>query len=79
MVMDDDDIETSRLQDQRGIQSKAKQEAAEQRRYRERIGRKAYEAKRAKDARAYGECLRLLRIAEDSKEWKNAWEFFYRA
>jgi hypothetical protein len=79
MVMDDDDIEASRRQDQRGTPSKAKRDAVEQRKYREKIGRKAYDAKQAKDARAYGECLRLLRISEGSKEWKNAWEFFYRA
>jgi hypothetical protein len=78
MALDGDEIEDSRKEDQSSRPSKAKRDAIEQRRNRKIIGQAAARAKKAKDARAYGDCLRLLRIVENSPEWKNAWEFFYR-
>ena len=78
MVLDDDQIERSRIEDARRSPSRARREAAEEQRNRKAISHAAAKAKKAKDSRAYGECLRLLRIAEDSPEWKNAWDFFYR-
>jgi hypothetical protein len=35
------------------------------------------QAKKAKDARAYGALLRLQNVRENSEEWKEAWKFFY--
>lgn len=77
MVLDDDEIEKSRMEDQSGRPSQAKRDAAELRRSRKIIAQKALRAKKANDARAYRENLRLLRIVEGSQEWKNAWKFFY--
>jgi hypothetical protein len=41
------------------------------------FSKKALQEVRAKDARAYAEQLRLLKISEDSEEWRNAWKLFY--
>jgi hypothetical protein len=76
MSSDDDknqEIEQSRTQDQ-GLASPAKREAAEKRKILKIFSQKAL---KAKDARAYAEQLRLLKISENSVEWKNAWKFFY--
>lgn len=71
-----DEIERVRAQEE-GIASAAKREAAEKKRILKLFSEKALRAKKAKDARAYAELLRFLKIAEDSQEWKNAWKFFY--
>jgi hypothetical protein len=71
-----EEIEQVRTQEQ-GLSSAAKREAAEKRRILKLFSEKALKAKKAKDARAYAELLRSLKIAEDSPEWKNAWKFFY--
>jgi formiminotetrahydrofolate cyclodeaminase len=76
MVVDDDEIEDSRVQDQ-ALTVGAKREASERKKILKIFSRKALQAKRAKDARAYGELLRRLKIPEDSEEWKNAWKYFY--
>jgi len=70
------EIEQVRTQEQ-GLESAAKREAAEKRKLLKLFSEKALKAKKAKDARAYGELLRSLKIPEDSLEWKNAWKFFY--
>jgi len=71
-----DEIEQVRTQEQ-GLAGAAKRAAAEKRKILKLFSRKALKAKKAKDARAYAEQLRFLKIAEGSAEWKNAWEFFY--
>jgi hypothetical protein len=79
MSSDDDKnhkIEQVRAEDQ-GLASPGKREAAEKRKILKIFSQKALKAKKAKDARAYAEQLRLLKISENSVEWKNAWEFFY--
>jgi hypothetical protein len=76
MVIDDDEIEDSRVQDQ-ALTVGAKREASERKKILKIFSRKALHAKRANDARAYGELLRRLKIPEDSEGWKNAWKYFY--
>jgi len=71
-----EEIEQVRTQEQ-GLAGAAKREAAEKRRILKLFSEKALKAKRAKDARAFAEQLRFLKIAEGSPEWKNAWKFFY--
>jgi hypothetical protein len=71
-----EEIEQIRAQEQ-GLASGAKRDAAEKRRILRLFSEKALKAKRAKDARAYAEQLRFLKIAEGSMEWKSAWKFFY--
>jgi hypothetical protein len=72
----DGDIEQVRTQEQ-ALASAAKREAAEKKRLLKLFSEKALKAKKAKDARAYAEQLRSLKISEDAAEWKNAWKFFY--
>jgi len=76
MAIDDEEIEKSRQQEQAGA-SAAKREASERRKILRVFSEKALRAKRTKDARAYAEQLRRLKIDENSLEWKKAWEFFY--
>jgi hypothetical protein len=76
MVSKDDEIDLSRLQDQ-SLAGHAKREAAERKRILKIFSKKALQAIKAKDARAYAEQLRLLKISEDSEEWRNAWKLFY--
>jgi hypothetical protein len=76
MVSKDDEIDLSRRQDQ-SLSGQAKRGAAERERILKIFSKKALQAIRAKDARAYAEQLRLLKISEDSEEWKNAWKLFY--
>ena len=79
MSSDDDknrEIEQARTQDQ-GLASPAKREAVEKRKILKTFSEKALKAKKARDARAYAEQLRILKISENSVEWKNAWKFFY--
>jgi hypothetical protein len=77
MVLGDDEIERSHAEDTKK-RSKAEREALQEAKNRKIIAQAAARAKKANDARAYAQCLRLLRIVENSPEWKNAWEFFYR-
>ena len=76
MVSKDDEIDLSRLQDQ-ALAGQAKRDADERKRTLKLFSKKALQAIRAKDARAYAEQLRLLKISEDSEEWRNAWKLFY--
>ena len=76
MVSKDDEIDVSRLQDQ-SLGGKARREAVERKRILKIFSKKALQAIEAKDARAYAEQLRLLKISEDPEEWKNAWKLFY--
>jgi hypothetical protein len=76
MAFEDDEIERTRTQDQ-SLVTKAKREAAEQERGNKLFARKALQAKKAKDARAYATLLRLRNVSENSPEWKSAWKFFY--
>jgi hypothetical protein len=75
MVVDDDEIENFRVQDQ-ALTLGAKREASENK-VLKIFSRKALQAKRAKDARVYGKLLHRLKIPENSEEWKNAWKYFY--
>jgi len=70
------EIEQVRAQEE-GLASAPKREAIEKRRILKLFSEKALKAKKAKDARAYAEQLRFLKIREDSPEWKKAWEFFH--
>jgi hypothetical protein len=77
MATDDSgEIEKSRREEQT-LAGKVQREAAEQARADKVFARKALQAKRAKDARAFGILLRLRNVPEGSEEWKNAWKFFY--
>jgi hypothetical protein len=76
MTSKDDEIDLSRLQDQ-SLAGSAKREAAERKRILRIFSKKALQAIRARDARAFAEQLRLLKISEDPEEWKNAWKLFY--
>ena len=73
---EDDEIEKTRREDQT-LATRAKREAAERERGDKLFARKALQAKKAKDARAFATLLRLRNVPEDSQEWKNAWKFFY--
>jgi len=73
-----EEIEQVRAQEQ-GLASAAKREAAEKRKLLRVFSQKALKAKKAKDARAFAEQLRFLKIREDSPEWTSAWKFFYSA
>lgn len=73
---DSDEIEKTRREEQ-SLTAKAKREAAERARTDSVFARKALQAKKAKDARAFATLLRLRNVAEGSQEWKNAWRFFY--
>jgi hypothetical protein len=75
-VDDSDEIEKTRRQDQ-NLATRSKREAVERERANKVFARKALQAKKAKDARAYATLLRLRNVHEDSQEWKNAWKFFY--
>lgn len=78
MVLKDDDIERSRIQDQAKRPSRIKRAAAEWTGIRRKIiGEKLLRAKQLNDARAYAEILRKAGIKEDSVEWKRAWDYFY--
>jgi hypothetical protein len=76
MVLDDDEIEGSRIEDQRGRPSKAKRDAAENRKRQKAFSKKALQAVKASDARVFAEQLRLANVTEDSEEWKRAWKYF---
>ena len=73
--MVDDEIEKSR-RDEQTLAAPAKRDAAETQRLKKMFSKMALKAKKAKDARAYAEWLRRLKIREGSDEWKNAWKFF---
>jgi hypothetical protein len=73
---DYDEIEKTRRQEQ-ALATKAKREASERERADRLFARKALQAKKAKDALAFGALLRLRNVPENSPEWKNAWKFFY--
>jgi hypothetical protein len=76
MVFDEDEIEE--LRDQESAKSApARRAAAEKRRRTKIYADMALRAKKAKDARAYAEVLRLGNVRENSEEWKTAWVYFY--
>lgn len=75
-IDDNEEIEKTRRQEQ-SLATKAKREAAERERGDKLFAKKALQAKKAKDARAYGTLLRLRNVPENSQEWTNAWKFFY--
>lgn len=75
--MDDSDEIGKARREEQSLAAKAKREAAEQERADKVFARKALQAKRAKDARAFSTLLRLRNVPEGSQEWKNAWKFFY--
>ena len=79
MTKDDretDEIEWARMEEQ-GLASRAKREAAEKKRVLKRFSDAALKAKRAKDARAFTQQLRLANVDENSPEWEKAWKYFY--
>jgi hypothetical protein len=73
---DSNEIEKTR-RDEQSLATKAKREVAERERADKLFARKALQAKKAKDARAFATLLRLRNVPEGSQEWKNAWKFFY--
>ena len=73
MVSKDDEIDLSRLQDL-SLAGRAKREAAERKRILKIFSKKALQAIRAKDARAYAEQLRLLKISEDFRRFRGVEE-----
>jgi hypothetical protein len=73
MISDNEEIESSRIEDQRKRPSRIKRAASEQLRRRKIIGEKLLKAKLLNDARAYAEALRHGGI----DEWKRAWDYFY--
>jgi hypothetical protein len=70
------EIEKSRREEQ-ALVSGAKRAAAERKESLKRFSTAALKAKKANDARAFGEQLRLLKIVEGSPEWTKAWKYFY--
>jgi hypothetical protein len=76
MVLDDEEIERSRKDDIAAARSKMKRDAAAQESRRKGFSRKAYEALRTNDERAYAEALRQANVLEGSEEWKRAWKYF---
>jgi hypothetical protein len=76
MVFDKDDIEKARAQDQ-AAKGSTRNAASEKRRQLKLFSEKALQAKKAKDARAFSEMLRLANVSEGSSEWQKAWEWFY--
>lgn len=77
MVLDDDEIERSRAQDQTRRPSRIKRASTERIKRRKVLGEKLLKAKLLNDARAYAEVLRWAEIGESSVEWKRAWDYFY--
>ena len=77
MISDHEEIESSRIEDQRKSPSRTKRAASEQLRRRKMIGEKLLKAKLLNDARAYAEVLRQGGISDSSMEWKRAWDYFY--
>ena len=69
------EIEQVRTADQ-DLTGKAKREAFEERRIKEIFSKKALQAIRANDERAYAEALRRANVPAGSPAWKRAWEYF---
>jgi hypothetical protein len=76
MATDDNEIEKTRRQDQ-NLATRARREAAEREQGKKLFARKALQAKRAKDDRAFRTLLKLENVSEGSGEWTRAWRFFY--
>jgi hypothetical protein len=76
MVSDDGDIEDSRISDQ-AKKGPARRAAAEKLRRINIYAKAALKAKKANDARAFAEALRLGNVSENSQEWRDAWKYFY--
>jgi hypothetical protein len=76
MVFDEDEIEKSHGEES-SKSAPARRAAAEKRRRTKIYADMALKAKKAKDARAYAEVLRLGNVRENSEEWKIAWKYFY--
>ena len=58
---------------ERGLRRQAQQAAAATRKQRERLARKALEAIRTQDERAFATYLREADVTDGSDEWKRAW------
>jgi hypothetical protein len=76
MVLGDDEIERSRKDDIADARSKVKRDASAQESRRKGFSRKAYQALRTNDERAFAEQLRQANVLEGSEEWKRAWKLF---
>jgi hypothetical protein len=76
MVLEDDEIEDFRVQEQGGRPSKAKRDAAEERKRQKSFSKKACQAIKANDERVFAAQLRLANVVENSEEWKRAWKYF---
>jgi hypothetical protein len=77
MVSEKDDALRSFVSGEQSGKSPAERDATATRKAQLILGRKALEAKKKNDARAYAEILKALQIRENSEEWKNAWKHFY--
>ena len=76
MVLDDKEIERSRKDGIAAARSKIKRDAAAQKSRRKVFSKKAYEALKTNDERAFAEQLRLANVLEGAEEWKRAWKYF---
>jgi len=63
-------------EEQRKLAGGAGRESAERERILRIFSEKALRAIQAKDARAFAVALREANVAENSPEWKRAWELF---
>ena len=73
----DEEVNEVRHQEERR-EGAAKSEARRKARIIRESSKKALQAMRASDQRAYAEALRLMNVCEGSEEWKSAWKEFYR-
>jgi hypothetical protein len=76
MVLDDDDINKNRREEQSGL-SPARREAAEKKRQIKIFVESARKLRKTKDARAFAALLRRVEFQEGSAQWKAAWDYFY--
>ena len=76
MVLDDDEIEKSRIEKQ-GRASASKREAAERKRELLKLARELDRAMKAKDERGFSAALRRAGIPDGSPHWVNAWRAYH--
>lgn len=77
MANDDELIEEVRSQEQR-VQGAAKRDAEKRSKILREASKKALQAMRASDERAYAQALHVMNVHEGSAEWKLAWDLFRR-
>ena len=75
MVLEDDEIERSRIQEQSRTNA-AKREAVERKRELLRLARELDRTMKAKDERGFSAALRRAGILDGSPYWINAWKAY---